>query len=137
MLNIHYFVAVCFIIAGILVIAATFLVQKKEDAERMPGFYTTAEMVSIKKHGNTTDVTFVFTKDFRNLRITNHYPAEEAEGWVEGRQTLIVYEEETGKVHVNPMRKYRRKQGIMIIIGFLLIMFGASWLGFAAGLIMN
>ena len=45
-------VALAFILAGIGLIAATFLVQKQEDKVRMPGYYTTATITQIRPCSN-------------------------------------------------------------------------------------
>lgn len=119
---------------GILLIAYTFQIQKKEDRERMPGFYTSAAIVSVKplkdQSGQPTEelaVTFEFTKDFRRLQRTKHYPREEAGKWVAGRSTLIVYDEAADKIYVNPMKKYRRQQAMAVLAGGLTVLFGIFW----------
>lgn len=133
MFNIHVLVALAFILGGIGLIAATFYVQRQEDRERMPGFYTTAEIVAIKpgKKKSELAVTFEFTKDFKIKQVTNQYSQEEAGHWITGRKSLIVYDETQDKIYYNPMAKYRKKQAIMIMAGFLVLLFGISWLYFA------
>ncbi len=133
MFNIHVLVALAFILGGIGLIAATFYVQKQEDAARMPGFYTTAEIIKIKPGKQKTElaVTFEFTKDFKIKQVTNLYPKEEAESWITGRKSLIVYDETQEKIYYNPMKESRKKQAIMIIAGFLVLLFGINWLYFA------
>lgn len=126
-------VALVFILAGIGLIAATFLVQKQEDKVRMPGYYTTATITQIRPCNNKKElaVTFEFTKDFKLRQVTNSYVTEEAGNWVTGRRSLIVFDETTGTVYVNPMKASRQKQAVMIIVGFLVLMFGLSWLYFS------
>lgn len=127
-------VALAFILAGIGLIAATFLVQKQEDKVRMPGYYTTATITQIRPCSNKKEmaVTFEFTKDFKIQQVTNSYSIEEAENWVTGRRSLIVFDDAQGRVYVNPMKASRQKQAVMIIVGFLVLMFGLSWLYFSA-----
>ncbi len=135
MFNIHYFIGLLFLLGGIGLIASTFYVQKQEDKVRMPGFYTTAEILSIKrKNAGETAVTFAFTKDFKPREVTNLFPADEAEHWVEGRRALIVYDEAANKIYYNPMARYRRKQAILMVAGFLVLLFGVSWILFASRL---
>lgn len=136
MFNIHYLIGLLFILGGIGLIASSFYVQKREDRARMPGFYTTAEITAIKPGRSKREmaVTFTFTKDFKILRVTNQYPVEEAEHWVKGRRALIVYDEEAGKIYYNPMIRYRRWQAALIVAGFLVLLFGVSWLMFASRL---
>ena len=126
-------VALAFILAGIGLIAATFLVQKQEDKVRMPGYYTTATITQIQPCSNKKElaVTFEFTKDFKIQQVTNSYCMEEAENWVKGRRSLIVFDDAQGRVYVNPMKASRQKQAVMIIVGFLVLMFGLSWLYFS------
>ena len=126
-------VALAFILAGIGLIAATFLVQKQEDKVRMPGYYTTATITQIRPCSNKKElaVTFEFTKDFKIQQVTNSYCMEEAENWVTGRRSLIVFDDAQGRVYVNPMKASRQKQAVMIIVGFLVLMFGLSWLYFS------
>ncbi|MBR4944569.1 MAG: hypothetical protein IKZ26_04085 [Peptococcaceae bacterium] len=133
MFNIHVLVALMFILGGIGLIAATFYVQKQEDKARMPGFYTTAEIIKIKPGKNKSElaVTFEFTKDFKIRQVTNQYPKAEAEHWITGRKNLIVYDEVQEKIYYNPMKESRKKQAIMIIAGFLVLLFGINWLYFA------
>ena len=133
MFNIHVLVALLFILGGIGLIAATFYVQKQEDKARMPGFYTTAEIIKIKPGKNKSElaVTFEFTKDFKIRQVTNQYPKAEAEHWITGRKNLIVYDEVQEKIYYNPMKESRKKQAIMIIAGFLVLLFGINWLYFA------
>ena len=127
-------VALAFILAGIGLIAATFLVQKQEDKVRMPGYYTTATITQIRPCSNKKEmaVTFEFTKDFKIQQVTNSYSIEEAENWVTGRRSLIVFDDAQGRVYVNPMKASRQKQAVMIMVGFLVLMFGLSWLYFSA-----
>lgn len=126
-------VALVFILAGIGLIAATFLVQKQEDKVRMPGYYTTATITQIRPCNNKKElaVTFEFTKDFKLRQVTNSYGTEEAGKWATGRSSLIVFNEAQGRVYVNPMKASRQKQAIMIILGFLVLLFGLSWLYFS------
>ena len=77
-------------------------------------------------------MTFEFTKDFKIQQVTNSYSIEEAENWVTGRRSLIVFDDAQGRVYVNPMKASRQKQAVMIIVGFLVLMFGLSWLYFSA-----
>lgn len=119
---------VIFIVLGIGTIAATFIVQKMEDKERIEGFYTTAEVVALKNlsKDNRVSATFEFTKDFKIMKATDTFSEEEAQGLKPGRKALIVYVPETKRVYNNPMRKHRKIQGMMIIAGFLLLLFGVS-----------
>ncbi len=133
MFNIHVLVALAFILGGIGLIAATFYVQKQEDQVRPQGFYTTAEITKIKPGKSKAElaVTFEFTKDFKIKQVTNQYPKAEAEHWATGRKSLIVYDEAQEKIYYNPMKEFRKKQAIMIIAGFLVLLFGINWLYFA------
>lgn len=133
-MNIHFFIGVAFILGGIGLIASTFYVQRQEDKERMPGFYTTATICAIKEHKSKTDVTFEFTKDFKVIQVKDTYPAGEAAGWVVGRRALIVYDEGQGRIYYNPMKEYRKRQLILTIAGFMVLMFGISWVMFSATL---
>lgn len=133
MFNIHVLVALVFILGGIGLIAATFCVQKQEEKLRPPGFYTTAEIIRIRPGKSKAElaVTFEFTKDFKIRQVTSQYPKAEAEHWVTGRKSLIVYDETQEKIYYNPMKESRKKQAIMIIAGFLFLLFGINWLYFA------
>ena len=133
MFSVQVFIALSCILAGIGLIAATFLVQKKEDETRMPGYYTTATVTQIRPCKNNSElaVTFEFTKDFKIRQVTNSYGTEEAGNLVTGRSSLIVFDEAQGRVYVNPMKASRQKQAVMIIVGFLVLLFGLSWLYFS------
>ena len=123
------FIGVICILAGIGCIAATFYLQRVEDRERVPGFYTTAAIVAIKpdKKGEQTAVTFEFTKDFQVLQRTQVFPAEAAASWITGRRSLIVYDEENETIYYNPMRRSRNRQALVMAAGFLILLFGVSW----------
>lgn len=127
------------VIVGVLLVASAFVVQKKENRMRAPGFYTEAIIVAnVPKKGKTQnlrDVTFEFTKDFRVIRCTNSYSVEEAEYWREGRHFLIVYDEIQDKVFCNPMKAYRKKQAVCIAVGGIVILVGIQWSILAAGLL--
>lgn len=133
-MNIHFFIGLAFILGGIGLIASTFYVQKQEDKHRMPGFYTTATICGVKEHKTKTDVTFELTKDFKVIQVKDSYPKEEATWAVIGRRALIVYDEGQGKIYYNPMKEYRKRQLILTIAGFLVLMFGISWTMFSASL---
>lgn len=133
-MNVWVLLGMAFMAGGILLIASTFLIQKKEDKERMPGFYTSAAILEVKpqkaQHGQTAEqvaVTFAFTKEFRILHRTYCYSKEEAKDWVPGRNTLIVYDEACNKIYVNPMKKYRKQQAVLMLAGGLTVLFGIFW----------
>ena len=125
----HTLIGLLCILGGIAFIASAFYLQRREDQERMPGFYTTATIVAIKPRKNEEQlaVTFELTKDFKVQRITNDFPAEEAAHWTVGRRALIVYDEDMQKIYFNPMRKSRNRQALVITTGFLILLFGVSW----------
>ena len=120
--------ALC-VLGGIGLIASSFYLQKREDRQRMPGFYTTATIVDIKPRRNQEQlaVTFELTKDFKVLRVTNDFSAEVAGNWQKGRRSLVVYDEGQQKIFFNPMRKSRNAQALVIAAGFVVLIFGVSW----------
>lgn len=124
------------LIVGIATVAWSFHIQKEEDKERVPGFYTEASIVANKltKDQTKRKVTFEFTKDFRVLHCTNQYEAEEAALWREGKRFLIVYDEGADKVYCNPMKESRKKQALCMVIGGVVILVGIQWSILAAGL---
>ena len=125
----HTMIGMLCILGGIAFIASAFYIQRLEDRQRMPGFYTTATIVEIKprKNGEQLAVTFELTKDFKVLRVTNEFPAAEAANWTVGRRSLVVYAESEQKIYFNPMRKSRNMQAMVIAAGFLVLLFGVSW----------
>lgn len=127
------------VIVGVCVVASAFYIQKKEDRMRMPGFYTEATVVSnVPQTGHAQtirNVTFEFTKDFKVIHCTNSYSAEEAASWREGRHFLIVYDEAQDKVFCNPMKAYRKKQAVCMVVGGIVILVGIQWSILAAGLL--
>lgn len=132
---------VCMLL-GIFLIASTFYVQKQEDKARMAGYYTTGTIVANKPSAGSAknqkrDVTFEFTKDFQVLRCTNSYPKEEAENWKVGRNTLIVYDEVADMVYYNPMKKFRHKQAVLMLVGGIILLTGIYWSITVCGLMLR
>ena len=126
----HFLISIGCMVGGIAFLVSAFYLQKLEDRERMPGFYTTATITSIKPGQDKTQtaVTFELTKDFKVQQITDVFPAEEAANWAVGRRSLVVYDEEKQKIYYNPMRKWRKAQAAVMLWGFMLLFFGISWL---------
>lgn len=124
------------ILGGIAFIASAFYLQRLEDRKRMPGFYTTATIVEMKPHKNKEQVagTFELTKDFKIVRVTNDFSADEAAGWKKGRRSLVVYAEDQHKIYFNPMRRSRNAQALVMAAGFVVLLFGVSWTIFASTL---
>lgn len=129
------FIGVVIICIGVAMVASAFWVQRLEDRERMPGFYTTAVIVNMvpQKRKGQTEVCFEFTKDFRVQRVSNDFPSEMAENWRVGRKNLIVYDEEQGKIYYNPMKKWRNRQALLMGIGLMVLLYGVLWSTFFAG----
>lgn len=132
---------ICMLV-GLLLIGSTFYVQKQEDKERLPGYYTTGTIVANKPGAEKSnmrkrEVTFEFTKDFQVLRCTNSYPEKDAENWKVGRNTLIVYDEVADMVYYNPMKKSRQKQAVLMSVGGIVLLAGIYWSIAVCGLMMQ
>lgn len=136
-----FFSGILCMIIGILCISFSFYFQKQEDKNRMPGYYTEGVIVKNKECQSETleaarEVCVEFTKDFKVLRCTTRFPKKEVENWRVGRKMLIVYDEQKDQVYYNPMRHFRKKQHICMIVGGIVVLVGLQWSMIACGLIM-
>lgn len=129
-------------ISGILCISFSFYFQKQEDKYRTPGYYTEGVIVKNKECQSDTleaarEVCVEFTKDFKVLQCTTRFPKKEVENWRVGRKILIVYDEQKDQVYCDPMRQFRKKQHICMIVGGIVVLVGIQWSMIACGLIMQ
>lgn len=115
-------------VLGIAVIGFCFVIQRWEDEKRMAGYYTTATIGKIIRGKDSAPpvVQYDFTMDFHPMSVLAPIDAAKAERLTVGRKTLIVYQADSGKLFHNPMEKYRKAQGILLMAGLSILLLGIS-----------